>query len=332
MTDETPFLRAILAKPGNATTRLVYADWLEERGDPRASFLRLDPEVERISYVAWLEKDGHLDYYLQNFPEVKREADERNATAPLRNQRQALRSGLDAAWTAYIDTLGCSFQPFFFFDNHGSPREFQPDELPFAEPIGTRGAIVTFESNFRDGGRWDQGLMDDLRFLRELEVGNCHYGAATCPLHPFICQLKSARSSLTGADVLAALRPVEFRSSYIETLEASSIPFPGYHPGDGDGIENDEIHNDFASQHIFQKDDEDNEEGTDIDEFSGVHGALKRFVVDGKLWYVLLHGTPEQVEEFRFSRYVVLFAVGRSLHGDRLVGVVTHQLCHNLCD
>src|SRR5262249_37551795 len=66
MTDETPFLRAILAKPGDATTRLVYADWLEERGDPRSPFLRLDPEVERISYVAWLERDGHLDYYLQN--------------------------------------------------------------------------------------------------------------------------------------------------------------------------------------------------------------------------------------------------------------------------
>jgi uncharacterized protein (TIGR02996 family) len=332
MTDEAPFLRAILAKPGDASTRLVYADWLGERGDPRAPFLRLDPEVERISYVAWLERDGHLDYYLQNCPEVRREADERKTTAPLRTQRQALRSTLDPAWTAFIDTVGCSFQPFFFFDNHGNPREFRPDELPFAEQIGTRGAIVTFESDFRDERCWDQGLMEDLRFLRQLEVGDCYYGAATCPLNPFACQLKSARSPLTGADVLAALRPVEFRSRYIKTLEATSIPFPGYHPGSGDGIENDEIHNDFTEQHIFQTDDEDNEQGDDIDEFGGIHGVLKRFVVDGKLWYVLLHGMPEQVEEFRFSRYVVLFAVGRSPNGERLVGVVTHQVCHNLCD
>src|SRR5215468_727986 len=117
MTDESAFLRAILAKPGDAVTRLVYVGWLEERGDPRAQFLRLDPELERISYVAWLEGDGHLDYYLQNFPEVKREADERNATAPLRKQRQSLGSALDPAWVAFIDTLGCAFQPFFFFDN-----------------------------------------------------------------------------------------------------------------------------------------------------------------------------------------------------------------------
>ena len=329
MTDETPFLRAILARPGDATNHLVYADWLEERGDSRAPLLRLDPELERLSYVAWLERDGHLDYYLQNFPEVKREADERRATEPLRTQRRTLSATLDPAWVAFIDTLGCPFQPFFFFDNHGNRREFRPDELPFAEPIGTRGAIVTFESDFRDESCWGQGLMDDLRFLREFELGECYYGAATCPLHPFVCQLKSERRPLTGADVLAALRPRDFRSRYIQTLEATSIPFPGYHPGDGNDIENDEIHNGFAGQHIFQKESED---GEDVDEFSGSHGVLKRFVVDGKLWYVLLHGTPEQVEEFRFSRYVVLFAVGQSPNGERLAGVVTHQVCHNLCD
>src|SRR5262249_34954006 len=237
----------------------------------------------------------------QNFPEVKREADERRATEPLRTQRRTLSATLDPAWVAFIDTLGCPFQPFLFFDNQGNPREFRPDELPFAEPIGTRGAIVTFESDFRDESCWGQGLMDDLRFLREFELGECYYGAATCPLHPFVCQLKSERRPLTGADVLAALRPRDFRSRYIQTLEATSIPFPGYHPGDGNDIKNDEIHNGFAGQHIFQKESEDGEDG---DEFSGSHGVLKRFVVDGKLWYVLLHGTPEQVEEFRFSRYV----------------------------
>src|SRR5262249_35731960 len=155
MSDEISFLRAILAKPCDAATRLVYADWLEERGDPRALFLRLDPDLERISYVAWLERDGHLDYYLQNFPEVNREADERNATAAVRKQRKTLGSALDPAWVAFIDTLGCAFQPFFFFDNHGNPREFRPDELPFAEQIGSRGGIVTFESDFQDQRYWD---------------------------------------------------------------------------------------------------------------------------------------------------------------------------------
>ncbi|MCY7323706.1 MAG: hypothetical protein LH660_18365 [Phormidesmis sp. CAN_BIN36] len=94
----------------------------------------------------------------------------------------------------------------------------------------------------------------------------------------------------------------------------TSIPFPGYHPG----TDNDEIHTDFAEQHIFE-----HEDGKD--EFTGVHGALKRFVADGQMWYVLLHTTPVQYERCWFSEYVILFAVGRSTWGNRLLGVITHQ-------
>src|ERR1700722_14961170 len=36
------FLEAIAADPVDETSRLVFADWLEERGDWRAEFLRLD--------------------------------------------------------------------------------------------------------------------------------------------------------------------------------------------------------------------------------------------------------------------------------------------------
>jgi uncharacterized protein (TIGR02996 family) len=39
--DEQAFLRAVLADPHDSLPRLVYADWLEERGDPRGEFLRL---------------------------------------------------------------------------------------------------------------------------------------------------------------------------------------------------------------------------------------------------------------------------------------------------
>jgi uncharacterized protein (TIGR02996 family) len=40
MTEEGAFIRAILAAPDDAALRLVYADWLEERGDPRGEYLR----------------------------------------------------------------------------------------------------------------------------------------------------------------------------------------------------------------------------------------------------------------------------------------------------
>ena len=44
MTDELEqkFLAAITANPDDAEARAVYADWLEERGDPRAEYLRLE--------------------------------------------------------------------------------------------------------------------------------------------------------------------------------------------------------------------------------------------------------------------------------------------------
>jgi uncharacterized protein (TIGR02996 family) len=38
---EYAFVRAILAAPHDAAPRLMYADWLEERGDPRGEYLRL---------------------------------------------------------------------------------------------------------------------------------------------------------------------------------------------------------------------------------------------------------------------------------------------------
>jgi uncharacterized protein (TIGR02996 family) len=38
---EEAFLDSICADPRDSTPRLVYADWLEERGDPRAAYLRV---------------------------------------------------------------------------------------------------------------------------------------------------------------------------------------------------------------------------------------------------------------------------------------------------
>lgn len=50
--DEGDILAAVAAKTGDAVTRLVYADWLEERGDSRAAFLR--------AFVAAVESGGKL--------------------------------------------------------------------------------------------------------------------------------------------------------------------------------------------------------------------------------------------------------------------------------
>lgn len=321
MNDDTAFLRAIMKTPGDASERRAYADWLEHRADPRSRSVRMDAGIDRINLIDWLEADGHIDYYLERSPEVRRLAEQRRSSEATRQELEVLNSHFDPDWVAFMNTLACPFREFYFFSNHGEPQECTTEELPFKEPIGTRGAVITFGSAFSDDGAWDAQLMPDLRFLCELELRNCYYGAATCPVHPFICECTTEHDAMTGAEVLAALKPRNFRSEHIATLNATEIPFPGYHPN----TDNDEIHNDSGEQNIF-----DYDEST---ESSGAHGALKRYVKDGKLWYVLLHMTPEELaESFWASRYVVLLAVGRSPNGRRLVGVISHQVCHNLCD
>jgi uncharacterized protein (TIGR02996 family) len=52
MTGDDAFIRAILADPGDPAPRLVYADWLEERGDAdsvlRAEYLRVECRFDRL--------------------------------------------------------------------------------------------------------------------------------------------------------------------------------------------------------------------------------------------------------------------------------------------
>ena len=48
MPTEDDFLRAILDDVDDASCRLVFADWLEERGDPRGEWLRIDCELAKV--------------------------------------------------------------------------------------------------------------------------------------------------------------------------------------------------------------------------------------------------------------------------------------------
>jgi hypothetical protein len=194
-------------------------------------------------------------------------------------------------------------------------------ELPFGDRLGLRGRAVTFEKQFSACDARDRGLVDDVVLLSELKEAECSYGAACCPLYPFLCEERSEGGPLTGAAVLASLLATDFHSEHIRDLNATAIPYPGYRPG----TVNDEVHTDFSGQYMFPKVEE--EEGGPGGEMEGNHGLLKRHVRDRKLWYVLLH------TQFRRPSWrVILFAVGRSPHGKWLVGAVTHQNCHNLCD
>jgi uncharacterized protein (TIGR02996 family) len=45
---ETAFIDAIRKNPDDDEARAVYADWLEERGDPRGEYLRLEIQMHRL--------------------------------------------------------------------------------------------------------------------------------------------------------------------------------------------------------------------------------------------------------------------------------------------
>jgi uncharacterized protein (TIGR02996 family) len=44
VTEDEAFIRAVVDSPGDDTPRLVYADWLDDRGDPRGPYLRAEFE------------------------------------------------------------------------------------------------------------------------------------------------------------------------------------------------------------------------------------------------------------------------------------------------
>ncbi|MFO0808491.1 MAG: TIGR02996 domain-containing protein [Gemmataceae bacterium] len=65
---EATFLQAIRAAPDDDLPRLVYADWLEERGDPRGEFIRLqcqdalNPTLGVATRIAELEAEFGLEW------------------------------------------------------------------------------------------------------------------------------------------------------------------------------------------------------------------------------------------------------------------------------
>jgi len=100
--DEDAFLRDIRDDPDDPGPRLVFADWLEERGDPRADFIRFDCELA----------DPDLD-------DVSRRALSDTHQELLREQRQSCLARLKALgvrdirfWCGLVDRLlieGTSF-------------------------------------------------------------------------------------------------------------------------------------------------------------------------------------------------------------------------------
>ena len=68
MTDDEAFIRAVVDGPGDNTPRLVYADWLDDRADPRGPYLRAECEWAKMkcggprskSFAAFINRSPKL--------------------------------------------------------------------------------------------------------------------------------------------------------------------------------------------------------------------------------------------------------------------------------
>src|SRR5262245_44337117 len=103
--NEADFIVAILSRPDDENLRLVYADWLEERGEPRAEFLRRESELTGVRREV---ERLHRETYLQGFGENwmathQRLADLQESERALQQRLAELRPPLTPGWLNWID-------------------------------------------------------------------------------------------------------------------------------------------------------------------------------------------------------------------------------------
>jgi uncharacterized protein (TIGR02996 family) len=91
------FLRAIRAEPEDEALRLIYADWLEENGDPRGEFIRLQCELTRwFDPVQRIDKQRELEWF--RCSREKKKLANNDQYHVLTAREQELLSGLEQTW------------------------------------------------------------------------------------------------------------------------------------------------------------------------------------------------------------------------------------------
>jgi uncharacterized protein (TIGR02996 family) len=89
MDEEAAFTAAILAAPRDDAPRLVFADWLDERGDPRGEWLRV---TARLQQLLWNDSPSDARAKLRRVREASR----------LRRRLRELRATVPEAWALRV--------------------------------------------------------------------------------------------------------------------------------------------------------------------------------------------------------------------------------------
>jgi hypothetical protein len=137
----------------------VYADWLQDRADPRAEFVRRQVRLHTL-----VDSESAVDA-----------------------AEWFIRMGdqLDPSWVAFMRTLAYPFEPITL--QTGKPKPAHP----FAGVVGNRGRIATFESQYRSADLWSEGLLADLEVLTRIKWSDDADDTGGDFSHGFLCELSS---------------------------------------------------------------------------------------------------------------------------------------------
>jgi uncharacterized protein (TIGR02996 family) len=125
--DHAAFMEAIVNRPDDDTPRLIYADWLEERGDPRGRFVRVQCALERMA-----DNDPRLPSLADEAADLLA-AHEAEWIAPLRGYvrdwrfRRGFVDWVDADESWVLAQTAASFASF---PVRGICLRFQPRSMP----------------------------------------------------------------------------------------------------------------------------------------------------------------------------------------------------------
>jgi uncharacterized protein (TIGR02996 family) len=128
MVDERAFLKSILEKPDDDSRKLVYADWLEEQGDPRAEFLRLMVKVRQEQALTAHQRERHQELsaelaklrseddqafhaWLADTSRPRRETDLENRIEMLEGQLTRLSKEMRRPVSARLQELAATLDP-----------------------------------------------------------------------------------------------------------------------------------------------------------------------------------------------------------------------------
>jgi uncharacterized protein (TIGR02996 family) len=163
MSEDESFARAVVDNPGDDAHRLVYADWLEERSDPRGPYLRAETAwAKGCREVGWVPPTTEM---------------QRQAVLTL----QRLAAGLDPVWVARVSRppigVCCEhviLEPGVAPASEQDVRDYE-EQAGFSLPAQYRALLLNhdggrfYPDSFPDGGVHSVGFF---RPLAELECDN----------------------------------------------------------------------------------------------------------------------------------------------------------------